>query len=236
MNLIGILRSSVLGVILLGYVIPVYAQDEGLCAPFRDGLVAPERVKAMLSAAENGHLYRIRNSTSRVGFCVDSKLSSIKAVFRDFQGGVSLWPDPGGQEQALIDIQTASLDAGNRITEHMLKSKGFFDVEHYPQILFVSTKIHWNDAANAVLKGKLTLHGVTRPVELQVHLTSIEKETDGRVEKVVARAGTVINRADFGMGEFSPLVDEKVRLCMTVEADRYVGLPGSAHNGAASKR
>lgn len=209
-----------------------HAEEESLCAPFKeDALVAPEKVEAMLTAAKDGHLYRIRNSTSRVGFCVDSKLSRIKAEFREFQGGVALWPQPGEPEQAMIKIRAESLDAGNAIAERMLKGKSFFDVEQFPQVLFVSNEIRWTDATNAVLKGSLTLHGVTRPVELKVRLTSVEKEAGGLVETLVATASTTINRADFGMGDLSSLVDEQVELCMRVEADRYESLPASAGNG-----
>lgn len=221
----GIWRYTVTTILLLSVFAPAHAQEAALCSAFQDGAVAPEKVKAMLAAAEDGHLYRFRNSASRVGFCVDSKVSKIEAEFRTFQGGVSLWPDERGKEQAMIMIRTASLDAGNGVTEHLLKGKGFFDVERYPEILFVSTGIHWKGTDHAELKGNLTLHGVTRPVTLEVHLTRIEREPGGDVEKVQARAGTVINRADFGMGALPGLVDEKVQLCMSVEGDRYGRLP-----------
>jgi polyisoprenoid-binding protein YceI len=226
-------RYAVSGALMFGCLATARAQDQGLCAPFKDGDVAPERVQAMLTAARDGHLYRIRNSASRVGFCVDSKLAQIKAEFRTFQGGITLWPSAGKQEQAMILIRAKSLDAGNGVTEHLLKGKDFFDVEHYPEILFVSTEIHWDGTKQAELKGNLTLHGVTRPVTLQVHLTSIEREDGGHVDKVVARAGTVINRSDFGMGALSKLVDEQVRLCLTVEGDRYESLPDAARKDIA---
>jgi len=228
----GMWRYAVAAGLLLGVLGTAHAQEPALCAPFEGGVVAPERVRAMLSAAEDGHLYRIRNSASRVGFCVGSKLTPIKAEFRNFQGGVSLWPGAGEQEQAMIMIRAASLDAGNRVTDLLLKGEDFFDVERYPEILFVSTEIHWDGTERAELKGNLTLHGVTRPVILQVHLTRIEQDPGGHVEKVLARAGTTINRADFGMGALPGLVDKKVELCLTVEGDRYEALPQSARKGS----
>lgn len=225
-------RYALSTVLLLVVFAPAHAQEQGLCAPFKDGAVAPEQVQAMLAAARDGHLYRFRNSASQVGFCVDSKLSRIKAEFRTFQGGVSLWPDEHGKEQAMIMIRAESLDAGNGVTDHLLKGKDFFDVERYPEILFVSTEIRWKGTDHAELKGNLTLHGVTRPVVLEVHLTRIEREPGGHVEKVQARAGTVINRADFGMGALPGLVDEKVQLCLSVEGDRYEQLPAAGHKAS----
>jgi len=55
-------QTMIPGVLLLGSTTPGCADDEELCVPFRDSKVAPERVQAMLSAAEDGHLYRrVRN-------------------------------------------------------------------------------------------------------------------------------------------------------------------------------
>ena len=221
MTLQGLWQSIALGVLLLESVAPSYAQDQELCAPFKDGKVAPAQVQAMLSAAEDGHLYRIQPSTSRVGFCVDSKFSRVKAEFRNFQGGLSLWPDPGEDELAMVVIRAASLDTDGSITEHMLKSQRFFDVENYPEILFVSTGIHWTSQTTAELKGDLTLHGVTRAVTFQVQLTGVQNESGSQVEKIEAKAGTIINRSDFGMDNLSQLVDDNVELCMSVEAVRH---------------
>ena len=221
MTLHGQWRFIVLGVLFLGRAAPGYTQDQELCAPFRADMVAPERVQAMLSAAEDGHLYRIQSSTSRMGFCVDGKVSRIKAEFRNFQGGLSLWPDPGEDELAMVVIRTASLDTDNSMTEHMLKSEPFFDVENYPEILFVSSGIRWTSKTKAELKGDLTLHGVTKAVIFQVQLTSMKREAGSKIEKIVAKAGTTISRSDFGMDTLSQLVDDKVDLCLRVEAIRH---------------
>ena len=175
----------------------------------------------MLSAADDGHLYRIQPATSRAGFCVDSEFSRVKAEFRNFQGGLSLWPDPGEDELVMIVIRAASLDVDGSMIEYMLKSQRFFDVENYPEILFVSTSIHWTSQTTAEMKGNLTLHGVTRVVTFQVLLTSMEKEPGSRVEKIVAKASTTISRSDFDMDALSQLVDDNVELCMSVEAIRH---------------
>ncbi|MGB5297870.1 MAG: YceI family protein [Thiogranum sp.] len=214
-------QPLILGVLLLGSTAPGYADDEELCVPFRDSKVAPERVQAMLSAAEDGHLYRIQPSTSRMGFCIDSKLSRVKAEFRIFQGGLSLWPGPGEDELAMVVIRAASLDTDSSIIEDMLKSQRFFDVENYPEILFASKSLHWTSQTTGDLKGDLTLHGVTKAVTFHVQLTSMKKEPGSRVEKIVAKAGTTIRRSDFNMDSLSLLVYDSVELCMIVEAIRH---------------
>lgn len=229
MKLHGLLFSLALGVLLPAVVISGETQGQELCAPFKGGEVAPEKVQAMLSAAEDGHLYRIKTSTSRVGFCVDSKYSRLHAEFHSFQGGLSLWPDPGEEELAMMAIKAASLDTGSSMADYMLKSKYFFDIENYPEILFVSTAIDWTSPATAEIKGDLTLRGVTRAVTFQVQLTSLEEEPGGRIGKLVAKAGTTINRTDFGMDKFPHLVGGKVELCITAEVVRQeTGVAGTA--------
>jgi polyisoprenoid-binding protein YceI len=219
----GWLYAIALATLLSGNTATAETRDETLCAPFGDGLVDPERVQAMRNAAADGHLYRIIPATSRVGFCVDSEYARIKADFRTFQGGLSLWPDAGDKEQAMVVVSTDSLDTGGSMADFMLKSRYFFDVEHYPEILFVSTAIEWTDPVNAELRGELTLRGVTRPVTFRVQLTEVEQEAGGQIDRIIARAGTVIDRTDFGMDRFPDLVDSKVELCMSVEAVRYPG-------------
>lgn len=220
MKLHGLLHAFALVALLGTGIAAAEAQDAELCAPFKNGLVDPERVQAMLNAAAEGHLYRIIPTISRVGFCVDSEYSRIKAEFRTFQGGLSLWPEAGSEEQAMVVVSADSLDTGVSMADFMLKSRYFFDVKNHPEILFVSTAIEWTGQTTAKLRGNLTLRGVTRPVTFDVHLTGLEKEAGGQIDRIIARAGTVIDRTEFGMNKFAQLVDRKVELCMRIEAVR----------------
>ena len=223
MKAVGLTDYLALATLTIVCTVSGTVQGQELCAPFRNGAVEPTMVRAMLSAAEDGHLYRIVPSTSRVGFCANSEITKISAEFHTFQGGLSLWPDPGEQEMAMVVIDVDSLDTGDAVTEKLLKSKLFFNVETYPEILFVSTGIQWTSDDMAELKGKLTLHGVTRPVLFKVRLTSLARNSDGDIDKVLAKAGAVINRSDFGMDGLVQVVDDQVELCLTVEAVRFDG-------------
>jgi polyisoprenoid-binding protein YceI len=200
------------------------AGEEELCAPFLNGKVDMSKVEAMRAAARQGHLYRIEPGTSRVGFCIDSELAPVKAEFKDFQGGLTLWPDQRWKkEQAMVVVKTASLDTGGSMIEYLLKSKRFFDVEKYAEILFVSTDFKWTSETTGVLKGDLTLHGVTRSVTFHVKVMSIVKGNEKDPGRVLVKAGTTIHRSDFGMDTLSRVIKDDVELCMTVEAVRYHG-------------
>ena len=213
-----------LGWVLMSAGLQGQAGEQGLCAPFLHGKVDSSRVQAMRAAAKGGHLYRIQPDTSRVGFCVDSQFAVVKAEFKDFQGGLTLWPDyRGHKEQAMILVRTASLETGGSMIEYLLKSERFFDVDNYPDILFVSTSIIWTSDATGTMKGDLTLHGVTRPVTFNVTLLSVRDKNEQNALMVMVKAGATIRRSDFGMDTLSRVVNDQVELCMMVAAFRYRG-------------
>ena len=216
----------ILGWALLSAGLQGLASAEEPCAPFVNANVDQFRVAAMRAAAKGGHLYRIQPGTSRVGFCVKSQIALVKAEFKDFQGGLTLWPNHrSNKEQAMVLVQTASLDTGGSMIESLLKSERFFDVENFPEILFVSTGFTWTGDTTGILKGDLTLHGVTRAVAFNVTLLPVTGKGDKgkNAEKVLVKAGTTIHRSDFGMDTLSRVVDDDVELCMSVEAVRYKG-------------
>jgi len=203
--------------------------ESDLCSPFMDGKVEPSLIATMLDAAQDGNLYRIDDDTSRVGFCVSSKFNEVKGDFHDVRGGLTLSATTAtsGDGQALLVINTASLDTKGSMIEHLIKSERFFDVEKYPEILFVSRGFEWTGQDTATIVGDLTVHGVTRAVVFDVTLTPV-KDTSG-LEKIsgklsnrmLVKATTTIHRSQFGMDNMSKLVSDSVDLCMSVEVQRH---------------
>jgi polyisoprenoid-binding protein YceI len=199
------------------------AGEGSLCAPFKDGKVDASVLQTMLKAAEVGRLYRIDAASSKVGFCVNSQFRRVEGDFKEFQGGMTLSRDGAGQAQTLVAIKTASLDTNGALIESMIKSERFFDVENYPEILFVSTGFEWTGSTTALLRGNLTLHGVTKPVTFRVTLTDIKDTAAGEGGRILVKATTRVSRAAFGMDTLSSVVDDNVQLCMSVEARKFNG-------------
>ena len=195
--------------------------ENGLCAPFKDGKVDESMLETMLEAAEVGRLYRIDASSSKVGFCVNSQLRRVEGDFKEFQGGMTLSKGGAGKAETLVAIKAASLDTDGALIEAMIKSQRFFDVENYPEILFVSTGFEWTSNTTALLRGNLTLHGVTKPVTFNVTLTDIKDNSAAAGERILVKATTKVSRAEFGMDTLSSVVDDNVQLCMSVEARKF---------------
>lgn len=199
----------------------VSAEEADVCSPFKDGKVDALLLQTMLSAAEHGHLYRIQKSSSQVGFCVDSKLSRIEGTFTDFQGGMSLAHGEQDDGQTMVMIKAGSLQTDNGLVESMIKGEHFFDVKHHPEVLFVSDGFKWTGPETAVLRGKLTLRGITKAVIFNVTVTALGDEPIDNADRVLVKATTTINRGDFGMDDLASVVEGQVQLCMSVEALKH---------------
>ena len=212
------IRLLFLAVFLLVSTGVVLAEDDDICAPFKDGLVDESLLETMLSAAHDGHLFRIEQSSSRVGFCVDSALKRIKGTFNDFRGGITLDAGANSNGQTMVLIQSGSLDTEGILVRNLLMGENFFDVESHPEILFVSHSFDWTGTDTALLRGDLTLRGVTRPVTFIVTLTPTEK---GNGDVITVEATTAIDRVQFGMDKLENIADNEVQLCISAEARKY---------------
>jgi len=140
----------------------------------------------------------------------------------DVTGGTIVMDRQGEASRVEVTLDPASVDTGHeKRDEHLRDTKGFFEVEKYPEMRFVSTSVSFDDDDEATVRGNLTLHGVTRPVTLDVDdikcmVNPLEKSnyTCG------FSAETDIKRSDFGMDAFIPLVADEVEIQIEAEANR----------------
>jgi polyisoprenoid-binding protein YceI len=123
--------------------------------------------------------------------------------------------------QASIDV--ASIDTGDEKRDAHLKSPDFFDAEKFPTITFKSTKVEAAGDRAFKLHGDLTMHGVTKPVVLDVEATPEVKGMRGET-RAGARATGKVNRKDFGinwsksMDGGGVVVGDEVDVTIDVEA------------------
>ena len=204
--------------LMLGIPFYAHAEDAELCAPFKDAPIAQNVMATMLQAAEDGNLYRVKPDTSKMGFCINSPVGKVEAEFSDFKGGLVL-EDKGQHGQTMMSIAVDSLSTDSYVIQTMLKGESFFDSERYPSITFVSTGMEWLSDSKAVLKGDLTMHGVTKAVAFYINMHKL-KSHKGE-DLVTVKATTTIQRSEFNMFTLSPLIDDRVSLCMTIDAYRY---------------
>ncbi|MHB1700715.1 MAG: YceI family protein [Acidobacteriaceae bacterium] len=122
-------------------------------------------------------------------------------------------------------IDTTTVDTGNSQRDTHLKSKDFFDVAIYPTMTFTSTKI-MDNGGKLEMTGDLTLHGVTKPVTLDLDRPSKEQTVQGG--KVIRgfSGTTTINRRDFGLvwggllQSGDAMVGDDIKVTIDVEMDK----------------
>lgn len=211
----GIARFLVAGFVAAAMATAQAAEPE-LCEPFEGANVDQGLISTMLGAVESGKLYRIDKTTSRMGFCIErSAVGEVRGDFGTFYGGLALLPSTS-PAQALVLIESGSLDTDNTLLDALAKGESFFDVQRYPRILFVSKRFEWTGDRTAELSGDLTMRGTTRPVTFHMEFDN----PPGSADTLIVKASTVINRKDFGMSGFAPLLSDEVKLCLQVAAEQ----------------
>lgn len=198
----------------------IYAAQDDPCAAFEDTQIDQSLIKKMLDAAKDGHLYQIKDGSSKMGFCVDSPIGMVKGNFQQFKGGIAL-KEPSNH--TLVSVNINSLETNVPFTENLLKSDQFFNVSDFPELMFISSEFQWLSDTRAVLKGDLSMHGITRAVAFYVEITEIDNDP-GDSDTILVKATTTVQRSQFDMSTLSPVVSDKVNLCMSVEAERYKSL------------
>ncbi|MBL0388438.1 YceI family protein [Tumebacillus sp. ITR2] len=124
--------------------------------------------------------------------------------------------------KAVATVDIASLDSGNAMRDHSARGENYLNADQYPQAQFELKSIgswpkQWQPkkAQRFILKGNLTLHGVTKPVELDTEA----KYLDGRL---FLQSKSTIHMPDFGLpiadgGWLSAEPDGQIQLQLILE-------------------
>jgi polyisoprenoid-binding protein YceI len=158
---------------------------------------------------------------SDVSFAVRHMMvSKVRGRFGSFAGSIVTGADLlDSSVTATIDLD--SVDTGSEQRDGHLKSPDFLDVAQFPTMTFRSTALR-ADGADHVLHGELTLHGVTRPVSLELEVTGSGPDAYGGTRAGFSAAGT-INRRDFGIDITMPLdgggvvVADKIQIQLDIQ-------------------
>lgn len=117
-----------------------------------------------------------------------------------------------------VQIDISKLVTGIPELDKHLKSKLFFDVEHFPTATFVSDKVDVLNDNQAKVHGMLTLHGISKPVVLDVSINKVGKNPINDRMTVGFTATAEIKRSDFGINTLLPDLGNEVGIEIGAEA------------------
>src|SRR6267143_1017515 len=126
-------------------------------------------------------------------------ISTVRGAFTKVNGTIQFDDKDISKSSVEVTIDADSVDTRVPNRDKDLRSDHFFDVQKYPTITFKSTKVEQVEPGKLKVTGDLTIHGVTKPVVLDVEgPTAAVKDPWGN-QRAAANASTKINRQDYGV-------------------------------------
>lgn len=143
----------------------------------------------------------------------------VQGRFNRFEGEFAFDEQNPANSIATVTIDTASVDTNHAERDRHLRSDDFLDVRRFPNATFVGTGLEPQGDDRAVLSGELTLHGVTRPITIEVAHVGHGPDPWGGYRRGF-EGRTRFALADFGIDyDLGPAARE-VELTLTVEGVR----------------
>ncbi len=127
-------------------------------------------------------------------------VSTVKGRFDKFSGKVELDDKDITKSTVDVTIDLASINTHEPKRDGHLKSPDFFDVSKYPTATFKSTKVQKAGKNKLKVTGELDLHGVTKPIVLEVEGPSEPYKTPFGTTVRGVHATAKLDRKDFGIG------------------------------------
>ncbi|MEU6069434.1 YceI family protein [Streptomyces sp. NPDC047082] len=125
-------------------------------------------------------------------------ISSVRGRFTEFAGTVEIAPEDITKSRVQAVIRAASIDTGNDMRDTHLRSADFLDVERHPEITYRSTGLAAAGAGRWTVHGELAMHGVVRPVDLDLAYLGTGSDPWGGT-RAAFRATAELHREDFAM-------------------------------------
>jgi polyisoprenoid-binding protein YceI len=166
-------------------------------------------------------LFSVNKPHTIVAFSVDRLgLTKMLGSFSKVDGEFSLDRDNPAASTVSLTIETASIYTGFEARDKHLRSPDFFNVQEFPQMKFVSTKIERTGDKTAKVTGDLTLLGVAKPVTLDVVLNGIKQDAKTQKDLAGFSAKGTLKRSDFGMKYLMGAIGDEVTLMLEVLGDQ----------------
>jgi polyisoprenoid-binding protein YceI len=175
---------------------------------------------ADLSKAEGGR-YALDKRHTRIIFAINHLgFSTYYGFLSELSGSLDLDPASPTKSMLSVTIELDGIVTMDSELDAKLKSDAFFDVAKFPKATFKSTAVELTGEGTGKLTGELTLHGVTKPVNLDVTFNGAGSPPMTKIYVVGFDAVGTLKRSDFDIKNFIPFVGDEVKLSISCEFNR----------------
>lgn len=158
--------------------------------------------------------YRVDAAASTISFTTRHLfgLGTVRGTFALREGRVDVAEEPTASV-VRATVAAGSVDTGLPARDRAVSSATYLDADRHPDIAFVSTGVE-RDGRTWVLRGLLTVRGLSAPVDLRVERVRVSGE------RVSAVASTVVDRYAFGITAMRGMTGRRLRLRLEIVAMR----------------
>ena len=139
--------------------------------------------------------------------------------FNQFDGSFSYDEKAPAKSKVSVTIDASSIDSNHAERDKHLRGEDFLAVKNFPEARFVSTEFIEGSDNKAILKGNLSLHGVTRAIELDVEHIGHGPDPWGGYRRGFA-ATTTLTLSDFNINYNLGPASRQVQLFISIEGIR----------------
>lgn len=143
------------------------------------------------------------------------EVSTFYGRFNGPTGEFHVSPGKPGASSFSLSVKTENVDTAAEGRDQHLKSGDFFDAKQFPEITFKSTAVTRSSKTSFAVTGDLTVHGVTRPVNVVIEYGGVKESRRG--VKSGFTATFTIKRSDFGMDFMIGPLGDDVTLMIGIE-------------------
>lgn len=168
--------------------------------------------------------WEIDPTHSTIGFVArHAMVAKVRGGFSDFTGTLTLDGEDPAKSSADLTIVASSFSTNNPDRDAHVKSADFLDVDQFPTLTFVSKAVTQKDDDEFVVTGDLTIHGVTKPVDVKFELLGTSQDPWGGT-RIGFEGKAEISRKEFGLvwnvalETGGVLVGDTIKLELDVEA------------------
>ena len=161
-------------------------------------------------------------SHSRLGFTLNHQgIAEMQGEFKKVDVTVTASAADFSDAKIELTAQANSINTGSEGRDGHLQTPDFLDAAQFPTITFKSSSMKKVGEKDYVIKGDLTMHGVTKPVELKARHNATIQTKQG-VDVAGFKVTGTIKRTDFGVGKDFPsaVASDEMQVNADIEISR----------------